>query len=102
VSITSDKARAFQAIRETLGNETCPSSTRIQKLLGNRLDRIDRWAVRETRENTTVAHQLRQSLCALMIIHCLEPALCPNCCTKLPRHVARCHVGRLLKGMKDG
>lgn len=97
LSVTSDKAKAFRVIRETVGNEICPSSARIQKLLRNRLDRLDLWAVRETRENTTVTHQLRQALAYLLVIHCLDPVLCPNCSNKLPRHTAKCHVGRLIK-----
>ena len=101
MSITSDKAKAFRAIREVVGNEICPSSTRIQSLLRERLARTDRWAVREVKKNTTVSHQLRQALAHLLMICCLELQLCPNCSYKLPRHGGKCHVGRLLKGMRS-
>ena len=99
MSVTSDKAKAFRVIREVVGNEVCPSSTRIQKLLSDRLDRIDSWAVRETKENTTVTHQLRQSLACVLVIHHLKPKLCPNCGTRLPRHSGKCPPGLLIKGM---
>ena len=89
--MVSDRAKAFRATRQIIGEETCPLAGRIKRGEAP-LERVE--------EVSAVTHQLRATTVGLLLLLTKDRVTCPNCDEVLPKHRARCHLGRLIKAME--